>query len=82
MEMRAHRVRFLIIAVISIHSFGSLGARHCRPEKFIELLFTEDANIKNELHLPRAEFLMLPDGSSRSFSASFEKALYPNRCRS
>ena len=46
---------------------------------FIEPLFTGDANIKNELDLPRAEFLMLPDGSSRSFSASFEKALYPNR---
>ena len=53
---------------------GTVGQR-----KFIEPLFTEDANIKNELDLQRAEFLMLPDGSSRSFSASFEKALYPNR---
>ena len=80
MEMRAHRVRFLIIAVMlasipsDIWAHGTVGQR-----KFIEPLFTEDANIKNELHLPRAEFLMLPDGSSRSFSASFEKALYPDR---
>jgi hypothetical protein len=53
---------------------GTVGQR-----KFIEPLFTEDANIKDELDLPRSEFFMLPDGSSRSFSASFEKALYPNR---
>lgn len=46
---------------------------------FIEPLFTEDANIKNELDLPRAESLMLPDGNFRSFSTSFEKALYPDR---
>ena len=80
METRAHRGRFLIIAVMlacipsDLWAHGTVGQR-----KFIEPLFTEDANIKNELHLPRAEFLMLPDGSSRSFSASFEKALYPNR---
>ena len=80
METRAHRGRFLIIAVMlacipsDLWAHGTVGRR-----KFIEPLFTEDANIKNELHLPRAEFLMLPDGSSRSFSASFEKALYPNR---
>jgi hypothetical protein len=46
---------------------------------FIEPLFAEDANVKNELDFPRAEFLTLPDGSFRSFSASFEKVLYPNR---
>ena len=80
METRAHGGRFLIIAVMlasipsDLWAHGTVGQR-----KFIEPLFTEDANIKNELHLPRAEFLMLPDGSSRSFSASFEKALYPNR---
>src|SRR5262250_2963630 len=80
METRAHRGRFLIIAVMlasipsDLWADGTVGQR-----MFIEPLFTEDANIKNELDLPRAEFLMLPDGSSRSFSASFEKALYPNR---
>ena len=81
METRAQRGRFLIIAVMlacipsDLWAHGTVGKR-----KFIEPLFTEDANIKDELDLPRAEFLMLPDGSSRSFSASFEKALYPNRC--
>src|SRR3954468_17421995 len=80
MEMRAHRGRSLIIAVMlacitsDLWAHGTVGQRN-----FIEPLFTEDANIKNELDFPRAEFLMLPDGSSRSFSASFEKALYPNR---
>jgi hypothetical protein len=46
---------------------------------FIEPLFAEDANIKNELDLPRAEFLTLPDGSFRGLGASCEKALYPSR---
>src|SRR5436305_5981974 len=72
--------RFLIIAVMlacipsDLWAHGTVGQR-----QFIEPLFTEDANIKNELDLPRAEFLTLPDGSFRSFSASVEKALYPNR---
>src|SRR5262252_6286543 len=80
METRAHCGRFLIIAVMlacipsDLWAHGTVGQR-----KFIEPLFTEDANIKNELDLPRGEFLMLPDGSFRSFSSSFEKALYPNR---
>jgi hypothetical protein len=80
METRAQRGRFLIIAVMlacipsDLWAHGTVGKR-----KFIEPLFTEDANIKDELDLPRAEFLMLPDGSSRSFTSSFEKTLYPNR---
>ena len=80
METRTHRGRFLIIAVMlacipsDLWAHGAVGRR-----KFIEPLFTEDANIKDELHLPRAEFLMLPDGTARSFGTSFEKALYPNR---
>ena len=80
METRAHGRRLLIIAVMlacipsALWAHGTVGKR-----KFIEPLFTEDANIKNEFHLPRAEFLMLPDGTSRIFSASFEKALYPSR---
>src|SRR5215471_8227773 len=80
METRAHRGRFLIVAVMlacipsDLWAHGAVGQR-----KFIEPLFTEDANIKDELDSPRAEFLMLPDGSFRSFSSSFEKALYPNR---
>jgi len=80
METRAHHGRFLIIAVILACIPSDLWAHgSCGQRMFIEPLFTEDANIKNELDLPRAEFLMLPDGSSRSFNASFEKALYPNR---
>ena len=80
METRAHCGRFLIIAVMLVGIPSSLWAHGTVGQRmFIEPLFTEDANIKDELHLPRAEFLMLPDGSSRSFGASFEKALYPNR---
>jgi hypothetical protein len=80
METRAHWRRFLIIAVMlasipsDLWAHGIVGKR-----MFIEPLFTEDANIKDELDLPRAESLTLPDGSSRSFGASFEKSLYPNR---
>ena len=80
METGAHFGRFLIIAVMLAGIPSDLGAHgNIGQRMFIEPLFTEDANIKNELHLPRAEFLMLQDGSSRTFSASFEKALYPNR---
>ena len=70
METRANGGRFLIIALmlacipLDLWAHGTVGQR-----KFIEPLFTEDANIKNELDLPRAEFLTLPDGSFRSFSA-------------
>lgn len=46
---------------------------------FIEPLFTEDANIKNELDLPRLEFLTLPDGSFRVLDVSVEKTLWPER---
>jgi hypothetical protein len=80
METRAHRGIFLIIAVMlacippDLWAHGSVGER-----KFVEPLFAEDANIKDELGLPRGEFLMLPDGGFRSFGASFEKTLYPNR---
>lgn len=80
METRAHWRRFLIIAVMlasipsDLWAHGMVGKR-----MFIEPLFTEDANIKDELDLPRAESVALPDGSSRSFGASFEKSLYPNR---
>ena len=80
MEMRAHVGRFLIIAVMLAGIPSELGAHgNIGQRMFIEPLFTEDANIKNELHLPRAEFLTLPDGSFRTFRASFEKDLYPNR---
>ena len=62
-----------------MHSLGLWAHGTVGQRQFIEPLFTEDANIKNELDLPHAEFLTLPDGSFRRFSASVEKALYPNR---
>lgn len=46
---------------------------------FIEPLFTEDANIKNELDVPRLEFLSQPDGSFRVLDVSLEKTLWPER---
>jgi hypothetical protein len=80
METRPHLRRLPIIAVMLVCIPSDLWAHGVVGERtFIEPLFTEDANIKDELDLPRAEFLMLPDGSSRSFGASFEKVLYPNR---
>src|SRR5262249_50166854 len=66
----------VMLACISsdLWGHGTVGKR-----KFIEPLFTEDVNIKDELDLPGTEYLMLPDGSFRSVRSFFEKALYPNR---
>ncbi len=66
----------LLIALLSPACWGHgiVGER-----MFIEPLFTEDANIKNELDLPRLEFLTLPDGSFRMLDISLEKTLYPDR---
>src|SRR5438270_11461960 len=58
----------------SAWAHGVVGQR-----MFIEPLFAEDANIKNELDLPRIEVLSLPVGSFRTFDAVLEKALYPGR---
>jgi hypothetical protein len=72
------RLLVIVITVVSIPpavwSHGVVGKR-----MFIEPLFTEDANIKDELDFPKVEFLEMPDGSFRTFDASFEKALYPER---
>jgi len=57
----------------ALWAHGIVGQR-----MFIEPLFTEDANVKNELDLPRTEFLTFPDGSFRTFGASFERNLYPD----
>ncbi len=57
-----------------LRAHGIVGQR-----MFIEPLFAEDANIKNELDFPRVELLTLPDGSYRTFDGAFEKALYPDR---
>jgi hypothetical protein len=58
----------------SLWAHGIVGHR-----MFIEPLVTEDANVKNELDLPGAEFLVEPDGTWRTIGFSFEKALYPRR---
>ncbi len=64
----------LVFLPCNLWGHGVVGQR-----MFIEPLFAEDANIKNELDLPRGEFLSTPDGSFRSFNASLEKELYPER---
>ncbi len=46
---------------------------------FIEPLFTEDANVKNEMVLPSAEFLVQPDGTWRTLGFSIEKELSAHR---
>jgi hypothetical protein len=66
----------LIIALVPHYGYahGTVGKR-----LFIEPLFAEDANVKNELILPRSEFLRLPDGTVRSFGFSLEKQLWQDR---
>ncbi len=62
------------IAIPPARAHGIVGKR-----MFIEALATEDANVKNELALPVAEFLVEPDGTWRTIGFSFEKALYPRK---
>ena len=67
----------LLITILSaapLSAHGILGER-----MFIEPLVTEDANIKNELVFPFAEFMVQPDGVWRQLAFSFEKELYPER---
>ena len=62
------------VAGLCAWAHGVVGDR-----MFVEPLVTEDANVKNELGLPRLQFLVQPDGAWRSIGVSFEKALYPRR---
>jgi hypothetical protein len=64
----------MTLAPVASWSHGIVGDR-----MFIEPLFTEDANIKNELDVPRAEFLTQPEGWFRGLDVSLEKALWPDR---
>ncbi len=79
-SLRLRALHFLNIILVltclspKLWAHGVVGQR-----MFIEPLFAEDANVKNELDLPRVELLTLPDGSYRTFDATFEKALYPER---
>lgn len=52
---------------------GKIGKR-----VFLEPLTAEDANVKNELDLPRFELLPQPDGVAQDFSYSLEKEIYPH----
>lgn len=72
--------RFLIVIISSLSAPATLWGHGIVGQRmFIEPLFTEDANIKNELDLPRGEFLTMPDGSFRTLGVSLEKTLYPDR---
>jgi hypothetical protein len=71
--------RLLLLCLVAmpatpLRAHGIVGNR-----MFVEPLVTEDANVKNELDLPAAEFLVEPDGSWRTIRFSFEKSLYPHR---
>jgi hypothetical protein len=61
-------------ALLPAWAHGIVGER-----MFIEPLFTEDANVKNELVFPFAQFGVQPDGTWRRIGFSIEKQLYPNR---
>ncbi len=58
----------------SVWAHGKVGKR-----LFLEPLTAADANVKNELDLPRFEFLSQPGGWAQTLSYSFEKELYPGR---
>jgi hypothetical protein len=73
-------VRALAVLLTSLFVPSALWGHGIEGDRmFIEPISAEDANIKNELVLPRAEFLTMPDGSYRSFGAALEKSLYPGR---
>ncbi len=64
----------LILSSTTLWAHGIVGNR-----MFIEPLFTEDANVKNELVLPFLKFGVQPDGTWRQTSFALEKQLYPER---
>ena len=73
-------LRILLAILTSLTIPSALWAHGIVGDRmFIEPLVAEDANIKNELVLPRGEFLTLPDGSFRTVGISLEKALHPDR---
>jgi hypothetical protein len=76
--LRAIR-RLLVLSILALPAAPLCAHGIVGNRMFIEPLFTEDANVKNELDLPAAEFLVQPDGSWRAIGFSFEKTLYPHR---
>ncbi len=80
MMSRRAIARTLLIAAVLVTATGTADAHGVIGLRmFIEPLAAEDANVKNELGLPRGDFLRLPDGTIRSLDASLEKELYPRR---
>jgi hypothetical protein len=82
MRSRPHllcvRLLSIVLSFVAVSS-GAWAHGFVGQRMFIEPLFAEDANIKNELDLPRIEVLTLPDGSFRTFDAVLEKPLYRGR---
>lgn len=64
----------LLCGSLPLWAHGKVGKR-----LFLEPLTAEDANVKNEIDLPRFEFLSQPGGWARSLGYSFEKEIYPGR---
>ena len=64
----------ILATPLPLWAHGIVGER-----MFIEPMFTEDANVKNELVLPFTEFKVQPDGTWRQIGFAFEKQLYPDR---
>jgi hypothetical protein len=71
--------RLLPLCIITMLAAPLWGHGIVGKRMFIEPLVTGDANVKNELDLPGAEFQLRPDGTWRVIGFSFEKALYPHR---
>lgn len=70
----------LSVAVCSLCGIPQIAAHGVVGKRmFVKPLFTTDANVKNELDLPAAEFRVQPDGTRRVIGFSLEKALYPHR---
>ncbi len=77
---RAAIARVCLSGVVVLTATGVAAAHGIVGDRmFIEPIGTEDANVKNELVLPDAEFLRSADGALRTFGISLEKSLYPGR---
>jgi hypothetical protein len=70
----AAAVLALFLGMFPQHGYahGIIGKR-----MFVEPLFADDPNIKNELVFPRSEFLRMPDGTVRTLGFALEKQLWP-----
>ncbi len=71
------RFRYLLLLAGFLNTSFALAHGVVGNRMFIEPLFTEDANVKNEFVMPFGKFGVQQDGTWREFSFSFEKQLYP-----